>query len=144
MKSRTNRSQNLTSFYRTSKPFGALDGIIIAILLVAIVLCCIFTYPKSQGSTAIIYHNGKEIGKYSLTADTNITLVDGNMLLTIENGYCFVRESNCKNQICVHTGKISKNGERIVCTPNKITIIIKSDEKVIITGGAQWFHVLKN
>ena len=75
-------------------------------------------------------------GIYPLETDRTISILENNMTIVIENGYCYVLESNCMNKICVHSKEISKSGERIVCAPNKVTIIVKSDQETIITGGA--------
>ena len=135
MKSQTKQEQNLAKSYRSKKPFSAIDCIIIATLLVAIVLCLVFTLPTAKGDYVIIFHEGKEIGRYLLKNDNTISIIENKMTVIIKNGNCYVKESDCKNQICVDTGKISKAGERIVCTPNKVTIIISSSSDVIITGG---------
>ena len=40
-----------------------------------------------------------------------------------------MKYSDCKNQICVNTGKISRAGEIIVCLPNYVIVeIIGSGE----------------
>jgi hypothetical protein len=37
--------------------------------------------------------------------------------------------SDCKNQVCVNTGKISKAGETIVCLPNYVIVEIVSSKE---------------
>ena len=136
MKSKITQDKSLTKHYRNSKIFSLLDIIVIALLLVTIVLCFIFTLPKSQGQRAVIYNKGEIIGIYSLSENKTITLLDGQLTCVIEDNSIYVKESDCKNQICVHTNKISKTGQRIVCSPNKITIVVEGDDGVLITGGA--------
>ena len=136
LKLQTKQKQNLISVYRTKKPFGVIDAIIIATLLVAIILCCVFTIPSEKGNEVVIYHKGKEIGRYSLLTDREISILDGKMQIIISENFCFVKESDCKNKVCINIGEISKAGQRIVCTPNEVTILITSKQDVIITGGA--------
>ena len=136
MKSQIKQEQNLINIYKSKKPFNFIDAIIIAVVLIAIVLCFVFSFPTKSGSMIEIYHEGKEIGIYPLETDRTISILENNMTIVIENGYCYVQESNCMNKICVHSKEISKSGERIVCAPNKVTIIVKSDQETIITGGA--------
>lgn len=128
-------AQNLIETFKSKKPFGILDLIIIAILIIAIVLCCIFALPTEQGKSVIIYKSGKEIGRYSLTNDRNVELLDGKMLISIENKTCFVKYSDCKNQICVKSKSISKSGERIVCLPNAVSIVVTGENDHYVTGG---------
>lgn len=42
--------------------------------------------------------------------------------------------SDCKNQICVEDGKISRTNQSIVCLPNKVV--------VEITGGEEEFDAV--
>jgi hypothetical protein len=51
----------------------------------------------------------------------------GPTLIEIENGRVRVKESNCRNQICVREGWISRGV--IVCLPNKLVIIVGGSNK---------------
>lgn len=135
MKFKIRHCKSLTEYYRESKPFSIVDVIIIAIVVIAIILCCVVMIPSSNGEVAVIYHEGKIIGRYSLNNDITVNLLDNKMTFTIKDGKAGVSYSDCKNLICVRTGEISKSGERIVCAPNKVTIVIEGKEKAIITGG---------
>lgn len=136
MTSSTKAEQNLIDVYRTKKAFGAIDIIIIGILIIAIIFACVFLFSADNGTYAVIYENGKETVRYNLNNNLSVDLLDGRVILKIEDGSCFIQESDCKNQICVRTKPVSKVGERIVCAPNKISIVIKgTSDDVIITGG---------
>ena len=43
----------------------------------------------------------------------------------IKDGTVDMVEASCKNQICVHEGKISRSGQSIVCLPNRVSIVIE-------------------
>lgn len=135
LKSKIKHDKNLIDYYRDSKLFKVTDLVVIVLLAITIVLCFVFTIPTTQGSYAVIYHKGTIIGRYSLTNDQNFSILDGKMVITIESNSIRVSESDCKNHICVNSNSISKAGQRIVCTPNKVTIIIESEQDVLITGG---------
>lgn len=137
MKFWTEQDKNLINHYKTSKPIKVIDIIVICILLLAIIVCCILTIPSKDGENVYVYERGNLIGTYSLKSNNVIILLDGKMILTIENNNVKVSYSDCHNQICLKTGEISKVGERIVCAPNKITILIKGHNDVLITGGAK-------
>lgn len=136
MKSLIKQDKNLIDRYRDKKLFTPIDAIIIAILLVAIIICCVFTFPSKTGSLVKVYYSGIEIGVYSLSKDQSIELLDGNMILTISDGSARISSSNCNNQICVKTKSVSKAGERIVCSPNKISVVVEGEKETIVTGGA--------
>ena len=40
--------------------------------------------------------------------------------LIIQNGAAWVSEASCPDKVCVHQGKVSMNGELIVCLPNRV------------------------
>ena len=135
MTSSTKQEQNLIEIYRNKKAFGVVDAIIIAILVVAIVVSCVFLFSSNKGAYVVVYENGKESARYSLENNLTTEILDGKMLLKIENSSCRVLKSDCKNQICVRSNAISNVGERIVCAPNKVSIVIRGKSNVIITGG---------
>ena len=43
----------------------------------------------------------------------------GTNTVQIENGKVKMAAANCPDQICVHQKAISRNGESIICLPNK-------------------------
>ena len=47
----------------------------------------------------------------------------------IRDGSAYVRKSDCAGQDCVHSHEISRNGETIVCLPNKLLLEVKGGEK---------------
>jgi hypothetical protein len=83
----------------------------------------------SQGSDVIVEVDGKP--SYALPLNVNKLLsVDGPYgptLIEIERGKVRVKESHCRNQICVRDGWISKGV--IVCLPNKLVIIVGASNK---------------
>jgi hypothetical protein len=83
----------------------------------------------SQGSDVIVEVDGKPA--YTLPLNANSLLsVDGPYgptLIEIERGKVRVKESNCRNQICVREGWISRGV--IVCLPNKLVIIVGGSNK---------------
>ena len=98
------------------------DFFIIGIAAVIIVLSFLLLRGKT-GATVTVKQNNKTVYTGSLYEDKKINL-DGNTLI-IKDGYVYMKEANCKNNICVHTGKINKKGESIICLPNKVIAQIK-------------------
>ena len=73
-----------------------------------------------------IISNGEEFGIYPLDQDKKIDITrDGHHnIVIIQDGAVHMDYSNCKNQICVHTGEISDKSETIVCLPNYVIVEI--------------------
>lgn len=47
--------------------------------------------------------------------------------IVIENGEVRMEQATCPDQVCVRHKPISKNGEMIICLPNKVYVEVKSD-----------------
>ena len=69
--------------------------------------------------------NGKIEGVYSLADDQEIVLNNGSNVLKIKNGEADMIRADCPDQLCVHTGSISKEHEMIVCMPDKVIVEIR-------------------
>lgn len=91
-----------------------------AMVILSIVL--IFVFSK-QGSRVVIKQNNEIIYNESIYIDKTVDTKTNTVV--IKNGEVYISDADCKNQICVKSGKISKKGESIVCLPNKVTVEIK-------------------
>lgn len=82
---------------------------------------------RDSGDTVRITLNGKEFGTYSLKADKEVVVDKGGRTnkVVIKDGKVWMESASCKNQICVHTGKISRVGQSIVCLPNRVSVTIE-------------------
>lgn len=99
------------------------DLILIAsIILLAAFLFLFFFLGAEGGSHVAVYVGNEEIGRYSLLIDAEYVLNGGTNVLVIEDGTARIERASCPDALCVHQGKISRVGERIVCLPNKLTV----------------------
>ena len=68
---------------------------------------------------------------FDLTKDTD-TMIDGvnggTNHLIIENGTAYFSEASCPDKVCVHQGRVSQNGELIVCLPNRVIAKVVAPE----------------
>lgn len=96
--------------------------IIISVALALIISIAGLIIFSKQGSTVTIKQNNEIVYSESIGKDNTVTL-DGNTVI-IEDGFVYMLNASCKNQVCVNTGKISKKGESIICLPNKVTVEI--------------------
>ena len=78
---------------------------------------------------AFIYSHDELVGEYILedSYDTEFTVGDkesGYNTVHIENGEIWIHDASCPDKICLSQGKISRDGEIIVCLPNQLLIKI--------------------
>jgi len=83
---------------------------------------------------AYVYSKNELIGEYILTDDYKNEFTigdkdDGYNTIHIENGEIWIHDASCPDKNCLHQGKISNDGEIIVCLPNQLLIKIVEDEK---------------
>lgn len=108
------------------------DFLLFFIFLAAALISAVsFPRPAEGKELVRIISNGEEYGIYPLEKNEEIEIVrEGNQnIVIIQDGTVHMDYSNCKNQICVHTGEISDKGETIVCLPNYVIVeIIGSGE----------------
>lgn len=83
-----------------------------------------------SGQKAVVTVDGKLYGTYSLAEDQTIEITQKNHLnkITIKNGAVQMSYSDCRNQVCVDDGRISRTNQSIVCLPNKVMVEITGKE----------------
>ncbi len=104
------------------------DFVLLVVLLIVGFAGVFLANFQGDGKTAVIKVDGKVVQEISLQGEKFELEIDG-VTICRENGEVFVTSSNCSDKICVHTDKISKAGEGIICAPNRVAIEIdgKSD-----------------
>ena len=106
------------------------DGIFIAILLavIAIAAACLYLF-SGEGDTVTVSVDGKVIAAYPLNVDRveDIrTEGDGLNRLVIKDGQAYVETASCPDGICAAHKPIHREGESIVCLPNKVVVTVKA------------------
>lgn len=111
-------------------------ALVFGAVLAAVLLLC------SPGGTVQVRVAGAVTAAYPLDVDASYTITGANggtNLLVIEDGAARIEEASCPDGVCVHTGRIRRNGQSIVCLPNQVVVEIVSDTKnssgVDITAG---------
>ena len=112
------------------------------ILAGGILIICIFFFAfhflntqKGEGKVFISVA-GEEYAVYSLADDRTVSVGDTNRLI-IKNGTVKMEWADCPDQICVNHREISRDGESIICLPNKVVVTINSSDSAEIDGVAQ-------
>lgn len=113
--------------------------VIMAGILAAAAAWFIINRPvKEPGSSmVVIYKDGREYERLPLGRNDTVTLKGDNgsvNVVRIQDGKAEMLEANCPDQICVHTRPAEKDGQSVICLPNRVVIEIKSTEKESIDG----------
>ncbi|NLU25420.1 MAG: NusG domain II-containing protein [Clostridiales bacterium] len=118
------------------------DALVAAVVLLLAVGAFWGFYGFHSGSgnlTAVITHRGEEVERValaSLSAEETIT-VEGTYTVNIvlaPDGVS-VSSATCPTQDCVHTGKITRAGQSIVCLPEQVIVQLvgaKSDVDAVL------------
>ena len=107
------------------------DIIFIAVLLVAVSLIGLgYFFLRGEGDTVEVSVDGEVFGEYSLSIDREVEIKTelGYNLLVIKNGEAEVEIASCPDGICSAHRPISKEGESIVCLPNKVVVTVRASE----------------
>lgn len=105
------------------------DVIFIAILLLAACLLGAgYLLLRGEGDTVEVTVDGEVWGVYPLDRDrrVEISVGENRNLLIIEGGKAYVAEASCPDGICAAHRPISKEGESIVCLPNRVVVTVKA------------------
>jgi hypothetical protein len=77
----------------------------------------------------MVYHDGKLTQQIDLQSDKVVEGIAGNPQMDVEvsGGRIRISRTNCPHGTCKHAGWISREGETLVCLPNKTLIEIVGD-----------------
>ena len=108
------------------------DIIIILVLLLA--AGCVWLCVKAAsapGAYAEVTINGDSVAQLPLSEDAEIVFGDGEHTnrLVISGGRASVTEASCPDHLCVKQGEASRDGETIVCLPNRFVVTVVGGEK---------------
>lgn len=104
-----------------------------ATIFVALVWFIFNIFNTDKGNVCQIYINNSLYDTVVLQSSDGIEniIIDGEVILKYEvkNGHVDVIESECRDKLCVRQHAISRDGESIVCLPQKIVFMISSDKE---------------
>ena len=104
------------------------DVIFIVALLavIAIAGACLYLF-RGEGNTVSVSVDGKVSATYPLNVDRVEEIHtdnDGLNRLVIKDGKAWVETASCPDGICASHKPIHREGESIVCLPNKVVITV--------------------
>lgn len=110
------------------KPLDAL--VVLAVLLLAAAAAWL-SYGGRSGDalTATVKHRSQVVAQVplsSLTEEKTVT-IDGtyHLTVTLDRTGAAVTESDCPGQDCLHTGRITRAGQSIVCLPEQVVVTLE-------------------
>ena len=101
------------------------------IILFAAAFLIINFVVKKDGITAVVKVDGNIVYMLPLDKNASVTVEGyqgGSNTVVIENGTVYMKDADCPDKLCEKTGKISKNGETIVCLPHRVVVEIQGGE----------------
>lgn len=109
------------------------DKVLIGIIILAIFSYFIYNYfanTTSDELIVIIKQNGEVIKQFKIT-DTmeyqeTFKWQGHSNTIKIKNNTVRIIAADCKDKLCINQGEISRQGESIVCLPNRFVVEIKS------------------
>lgn len=88
-------------------------------------------FKKNQGATAVVSVGGRDVLTVDLAEDADPYEIDlspygvGVILEVREHTIRFQR-SDCPDQICVHTGRLSGDTDIAICMPNQTAVMMRT------------------
>ena len=108
--------------------------LVAALVLVFAVLGTVFFFSRTEGDTVIVTIDREIFGTYPLSEDVTVDIITGEQgehlnRLIIRDGQAFVETASCPDGICAAHKPIYRNGESIVCLPNRVVVTVRTTEK---------------
>lgn len=98
------------------------------LLLTATLVGLLFLIMGKAGDTVTVTVDKKFFGEYPLGEDriVEIRTEDSLNILVIEDGRAFMREADCPDGICCAHRPIVRDGESIICLPNRVVVTVSA------------------
>lgn len=103
----------------------------ILIISAVLLLALLFAIPKlstSDSLTASIYVGGeleRTIDLSSVTQEYTLSPVEG-IEITVNKGEIYFSHAECKDKLCVKSGKLDGAGQTAACLPSRVVISVSS------------------
>ena len=101
--------------------------LISAIVAAGLLLGLVLLLSQKKGRIVQIRVSGEVVQTLSLDEDAKVQITGangGNNLLIIQDGQAWVEEADCPDGLCRNMGKISRNGQSVVCLPHEVVVEI--------------------
>lgn len=116
------------------KTFGRRDLILLLVVLAIGLAGILFLYtrPAAADGKVEVSVDGEVVMTLPLSEDTEVMISSfdgGENLLVISDGKAEIESASCPDGVCVRHYAISRDGESIICLPNRVVVTIRGGEK---------------
>ena len=103
-----------------------LDIIIcLSVTFVAVLIWILPYFTGDNAKTALVTVGDR---KYYISLFENREYIyennDYKLTVCVKDGSVYISETDCPDKVCMHSGKISRRGEVIICSPSEISVKI--------------------
>lgn len=120
-----NKSEPVSSGKRRGVLRRADLFLLLGLLIVGGLLFLLFRLSAPPGKSVTVRVGDEVVARYPLDVDGSYLLNGGTNLLVIEGGTARMERADCPDGLCIRQGKISNEGERIVCLPNRVMVSVE-------------------
>ena len=114
-----------------SKLFRRADIFVIVSVLLFAALLFLFFLPKEEAREAVVSYRGEVLDRVDLSRAEPIekiyTAEEGEIRVLFSADGVSILSSSCAGQNCVHSSKIEKAGEGILCLPIGFSVLLAGD-----------------
>ena len=103
------------------------DAVIIAVVLVLAAALTAVLAAGTQGDRlyAEVWQDNQLVERVALTDGTDRTInLDGHNVIVLSGKSARMASADCRDQVCVHTGTLTRAGQVAVCLPNRVVLKI--------------------
>ena len=103
------------------------DFVIIGIVLLLAAALTAVLAAGTQGDRlyAEIWQDNQLVERVALTDDTDRTIdLDGHNVIVLSGKSTRMESADCRDQVCVRTGTLTRAGQVAVCLPNRVVLKI--------------------
>ena len=110
------------------------DWLFLLLSLIMIAMSAKIAYGQTSAGETVSVRSPNGDWLYAIDVDRDVDGFgpEGTCAIAIEDSTVFVRESDCPENICVRTGRISRVNEWIACVPHRIFINIDGERPNLI------------
>lgn len=87
-------------------------------------------FGAPSGSRAIVWRDGRRVAWYPLGGKLARDSIQGALgYVVVEHGEGTIRvvQSPCPGKLCLHQGKAHRQGDKLVCVPSGVVVVVESD-----------------
>ena len=109
-----------------------LIAVAVVVFVAGIACCLLLLFAPPKQSKVLIKRDNEVLYSLDLSTEKNRTFVipygDSSNTIEIKDGRIRVKEAQCPDKTCVHTGWLSSSAMPIVCLPNHLVISFADSE----------------